>query len=242
MKRSSVPLLLLLGGAAWTAGQGLLPDMGLEWEARLDAVSGARSAQSLSAALFIVSGALLVAAALATARMPAAGRGSTALRIGALLLGLGGIWLAAGRGAFNLQMYRLTDPGVSRDAALAVASADVGPGFLALLPALPALLLGPLVLAIGAWRAGAAGRLPQLALMCWVLGIGTFIATEFTVKAGEVVGVSVASLGLVLLGSALSRGTVPSPTAGAVGIPAPSGDVPASRRGAQRTGGQVASP
>lgn len=203
MKRSSLPVLMLLAGAAWTAGQAALPDMGLEWAERLDAVAGARGAQTLSTGLFVLAGILLVAAAVAAARLPAAGRGARAIGIGTLLLGVGGIWLAAGRGAFNMQMYRLTDPVIARDAALDIVAADVGPGFAPLLLALPALLLGPVVLAVGARRTGRGGNLPWVALACWVVGIGTFMATEFTVKPGETAGVALATVGLTLLGTAL---------------------------------------
>lgn len=205
MKRSSLPLLMLLAGAAWTAGQAVLPDMGMEWAARLDAVAGARGAQTLSIALFVLAGILLVAAAVAAARVPTVGRGARSVGVGTVLLGVGGIWLAAGRGAFNMEMYRLTDAAVARDAAVDVLAADVGPGFVPLLLALPALLLGPVVLSIGARRAGRAGNLPWAALACWVVGIGTFMATEFTVKAGEVAGIAVATVGLTLLGTALTR-------------------------------------
>ena len=209
MKRSTLPLLMLLAGAAWTAGQAVLPDMGLEWAERLDAVAEARGAQTLSTGLFVLAGILLVAAAVTAARAPVAGRGARAIGIGTLLLGVGGIWLAAGRGSFNMQMYRLTDPAVARDAALDVAAADVGPGFIPLVLALPALLLGPVLLAVGSGRAGTAGKLPWLALACWVLGIATFMASEFTLKAGEVVGLAVATVGLTLIGTALIR---PLPT------------------------------
>jgi hypothetical protein len=187
--------------------------MGLEWGPRLDAVAAARGAQTLSAGLFVVAGMLLVAAAVAAARVPVAGRGARALGIGTLLLGLGGVWLAAGRGAFNLQMYRMTDPAVARDTALDVAAADIGPGFVPLVIALPALLLGPVLLAIGARRVGRGGNLPWVALACWVAGVGTFMATEFTVKAGEVAGLAVATVGLTLLGTALARPAVGEPAA-----------------------------
>ncbi|WP_324274001.1 hypothetical protein [Blastococcus brunescens] len=98
MNRSSLTVLLLLGGVAWTAGQAVLPDMGMAWSARLDAVADARGAQSLSAGLFVVAGILLVAAAVAAARLAIGGRGARLVRVGTVLLGLGGIWLTAGRG------------------------------------------------------------------------------------------------------------------------------------------------
>lgn len=205
MKRSPLPVLLLLGAAAWTAGQAVLPDMGLEWADRLDAVAADRSAQALSAALFLLAGVLLVAAAVVAAVNARHGRGATAVRTGTVMLGLGGVWLAAGRGVFNLHMYQVTDPAVGRDAALAVVSADVGLGFVPLVVTLPALLLGPVVLSVGLWRSGGVGRLPQAALAAWVVGIATFVASEFTAKAGEIAGLGVASVGLVLLGTALGR-------------------------------------
>jgi hypothetical protein len=219
VKRSPLPVLMLVAGLAWTAGQALLPDMGLEWEPRLAAVAEARGAQALSTGLFVLAGILLVAAAITAAQARTAGRGARAITAGTLLLGIGGIWLAAGRGAFNMQMYRLTDPAVAPDTALDVAAADVGLGFVPLLLALPALLLGPVVLAVGARRAGLAGRLPWMALGCWVLGVATFMASEFTVKAGEVAGIAVATLGLTLLGAALTRPATGTPAAMPAGAP-----------------------
>ncbi|WP_040338274.1 hypothetical protein [Candidatus Blastococcus massiliensis] len=205
MKRSSLPVLLLLAGAAWTAGQAVLPDMGTAWSDRLAAVAADRPMQALATALFALAGVLLVAAAVVAGRADVSGRGSGLMRAGTVMLGLGGVWLAAGRGAFNLHMYQLTDPAIGREAAETVANADVGPGFLPLVLTLPALLLGPVVLAAGLLRARRAGALPWAALACWLLGIGAFVATEFTVKATEVAGIAVATVALVLLGRALSR-------------------------------------
>ena len=166
-----------------------------------------------------MAGILLVAAAIVAARVPAAGRGARAIGVGTVLLGVGGIWLAAGRGAFNLQMYRLTDPAVAPDAALDVAAADVGPGFVPLLLALPALLLGPVLLAVGAGRAGSAGRRrgSPWPAGCWASG--TFMASEFTVKAGEVVGIAVATVGLTLLGTALAGPRSATPAVLPAGAP-----------------------
>jgi hypothetical protein len=157
------------------------------------------------------------AAAVAATRGAATGRGARTLHVGTLLLGFGGIWLAAGRGAFNLQMYRLTDPGVARDAALDVAVADIGPGFVPLVLALPALVLGPVLLAVGARRAGRGGHLPWAALVCWLVGIGVFMATEFTVKAGEIGGLAAATVGLALVGVALARHPAATPMAAPTG-------------------------
>jgi hypothetical protein len=207
VNRSSLPVFLLLAGVSWSAGQALLPDMGETWEVRLEAVAAARTAETVSAGLLILAGAFLVAAAVTAAGRPVIGRGAAAIRVGTALLGVGGVWLAAGRGAFNLLMYRLTDPEVSPEAALAVADADLGVGFVPLLLTLPVLLVAPVVLGIGTWRTGRAGVLAPAALACWVLGTGVFIATEFTVKAGEIAGIALAGAGLVVLGLALIRST-----------------------------------
>jgi hypothetical protein len=208
VKRLSLPLLLALAGGTWTAGQAVLPDMGADWPARLTAVAAARPAQALAAGLFVLAGALLVAAAVAArARVPST-RGAAAVHTGVVLLALGGIWLAAGRGAFNLLMYRLTDPAIAADARLAVASSDTGPGFVVLVLMLPALLLAPVVLAAGAVRAGAGGA-AWGALACWLVGIAAFVVSEFSVKAAEVAGVGIAAIGLMLLAAALNR--LPAP-------------------------------
>ncbi|MGY2128911.1 hypothetical protein [Blastococcus sp. SYSU DS0617] len=217
MKRSSLPVLLLLAGAAWTAGQAVLPDMGTAWSDRLAAVADDRPMQAVATALFVLAGALLVSAAVVAGGLRAFGRGGGAVRAGTVMLALGGVWLAAGRGAFNLRMYQLTDPAVSRDAAETVVGVDVGVGFLPLVLTLPALLLGPVVLAAGLLRARQAGMLPWAALACWLLGIGAFVATEFTVKATEIAGIAVATVGLVLLGRALTVRPEGAPAAPAAG-------------------------
>ena len=85
------PFLLALAGAAWTAGQAVLPDMGADAADRLAAVAADRPAQALSGALFVVAGGLLVtAAALATPAVPA-GPGSRLSRTGLVLIALGGV-------------------------------------------------------------------------------------------------------------------------------------------------------
>lgn len=207
---------LVLAGVAWTAGQAVLPDMGTGSADRLAAVAADRPAQALSAALFVIAGGLLVvAAAIAVPRAPA-GRGAGLTRTGLLMIALGGVWLAAGRGAFNVLMYRLTDPAVAGGAAVDVLDADVGPGYLVLVLTLPALLLGPVVLAAGVLRAGAGPR-GWLALVAWVVGVGAFVVSEFSVKAVEVAGLAVATVALALLGDCLARR--PRPTAESAPVP-----------------------
>lgn len=137
------------------------------------------------------------------------------------------VWVGSGwsggRGAFNLVFLRATAPGVPREAGLAVLDAPVGPEFLALVLTLPALLLGPVLLAVGLRRARLAGWWP---LCLWVVGIGTFLATEFTVKAGEIAGIGLAAAGLALIGHAVDH------------APGRAGNGPSSRRsGGAEVGG-----
>lgn len=202
MKHRSTTILLALAGLAWTAGQAVLPDMGADWSDRLTAVAASPVRQSAAIALLILAGGLLVLGAVAAARVPRQGRGARLTSAGVFLLGLGGIWLAAGRGAFSMAMARAAAPEVPTESGVAMMSAAGGFEFIALLPCLPALLLGPILIAVGRRRAVAAGWLP---LVLWVVGIGTFIGSEFSSKVGESVGIGVAAVGLGLLGRALAR-------------------------------------
>jgi len=201
-------LFLALAGLCWTTGQAVLPDMARETAQRYDLVAADRGAQAWSAALLVLAGWFLVLGALAVSRALAPRRGSRGARlltVGTGMLALGGIWLAAGRGAFNIAFLRATDPGVPRDAGIAMLDAVGGFEFAPLLLTLPALLLGPVVLTIGLRRAGMGSWLP---VVLWVAGIGTFLASEFTVKAGEVAGIGLAAVALALIGRATSATSV----------------------------------
>lgn len=201
--RATTTVLLTTAGAAWLAGQAVLPDLGTTWEERYAAVADARHLEALSAGLFVVAGAALVLGALAVSRRAV---GRRTVTVGAALTALGGLWLVGGRAAFNLTFYRVTEATVARDVAVDVLEAPVGPGFVPLVLLLPALLVGPALLAIGSRGPGAAGWLP---LACWVVGLGVFLGTEFASKAGEVGGIAVAALGLALVGRAVDRSRTP---------------------------------
>ena len=192
-------LPVIAAGGCWTAGQALLPDMGLEWPERFDAVAGARGRESVSTVLLFLAGALLVVSAIGLAR--AVRRPGRLATTGIPLLGLGGIWLCAGRAAFNLEFLAATSPEVSREQGLAVLTAPDSPAFAVFPLTLLALLLGPLLLTV------AVRRTSWLPLAAWVLGIACFLGSEFQVKTLEVVGVAVASAGLVLAARALLRDT-----------------------------------
>jgi hypothetical protein len=203
-------VFLSIAALAWWAGQTLLPDMGLTWPDRLAAVARHPDRQTAGAALLLVAGWALVLAAVSLAwswRTPGSPR---LIRLGIAGLGLGGVWLAAGRGAFSMHLLQASRDEVEKADAVTVLEASQGLAFLALLPMLPALLVGPVLLAIGLRRAGRCGWMP---LACWVLGIGTFVASEFTLKAGESAGTALAGVALVLLGRAATRqGTVGAAT------------------------------
>ena len=199
---STTAALLGAAGLTWAVAQAVLPDMGLATPDRYDAVAAAPSREALSAALFFAAATLLVLGSLSALRRLPDGRGHRPLAVGVRMLAVGGIWLAAGRGAFNLEFATLVDASLPRETAIQVLDASSGPAFVPLLLTLPCLLLGPILMAIGVHRAGLAGWLP---LALWVVGIGTFVATEFVLKAAETAGIAVAALALALLGVALGR-------------------------------------
>jgi len=185
---------VVVGVLAWTTGQGLLPDAGLEWPERWDAVAAARGRQGVATALLFLAGCCLVITSGLLPRLSRAGR------VGATLLGLGGVWLCSGRAAFNLQLLKATD--LDRADGIAALSASQGPTFVAFLPTLLALLAAPVLLAVAARRTAGASWLP---LGLWVVGMALFLAGEFQVKALEVAGTGLAGTGLILAVRALSR-------------------------------------
>lgn len=197
--RATCTVLFGTAGLAWTIGQAVLPDLGQEWDERYEAVAAARGLEALSAGLLVVAGAALVLGAVSLTRRVTRSR---LLAAGVALTALGSLWLVGGRAAFNLEFYRATHESVTREAALSYLEAPIGPGFVPLVLMLPALLLGPILLAVGLRRAGLAGWAP---LGCWVVGMGTFLATEFTVKAGEIAGIGLAGVALFLIGRTADR-------------------------------------
>lgn len=202
-KRVAPGLLPLIGGAAaWVSGQAVLPDMGLEWEQRLAAVAAARGAQELATVLLFVAGVLFVVAATALRTRTVDSPRPRLAAAGAVALGLGGVWLCAGRAAFNLQLLKATADGVDPASGLALLSASEGLGFVPFPLTLLALLSAPILLAAAA---GGRVRTTWLPLGLWVIGIGAFMAAEFTNKPLEIAGIATANVGLVLAGAAHLR-------------------------------------
>lgn len=219
MNSGSPAVLLGAGGLAWLLGQAVLPDMGLQTSERYDAVADARGLEAWSTGLLVVAGCLLVLGALALSRtlVDVRGPGSRLIRIGVPMLALGGVWLVAGRAAFNMVFLRVTNDDVPRAVAIDMLGDGGGAEFIPLLITLPCLLVGPVLLALGLRRAGLAGWLPPVV---WVVGIGLFLATEFTVKAGEIVGIGIAAVALTLIGWSASRPTPSSEAHSGSGIAA----------------------
>lgn len=215
MSHRSLPILTGIAGLSWFAAQSISPDMGANLNARLDSVAASPESQALSTALFAVAAIFFVISAIFMVRIPLHGRGSRLIRIGGVMLGIAGVWLAAGRAGYSLAMLQLTSEGVSREAAVTAISADPGIAFLGILPALPALILGPVALGFGV---GLRHRRLQgwLPLSGWVVGIGIFVASEFISKIGEITGIAIAALALLLASLAVGRfgdelpGTVPA--------------------------------
>ena len=213
MRRHLTTAAFSLAGLSWTLGQGVLPDMGAETGSRYDAVAAASTLESLSAGLLVLAGVFLVLGSMVAVHRLAAWAGTTGRRLmlaGTALTGLGGLWLVGGRAAFNLMFVRVVDTeSLPRETAIALLDSSGGPGFAPLVLMLPCLLLGPVLLTVGLKRAGLAGWLP---LPAWLLGIATFLGTEFQIKAAETAGIAIASLALVLAARALDTVPVPSPS------------------------------
>lgn len=213
MQRHLTTAAFSLAGLSWTLGQGILPDMGTDSGQRYDAVDAASTLQSLSAALLVLAGVFLVLGSMVAVHQLTAWTGTKGRRLllaGTALTGLGSLWLVGGRAAFNLMFVRVVDTeSLSRDTAIELLDSSGGAGFVPLVLMLPCLLLGPVLLTVGLKRAGLAGWLP---LAAWVIGIATFLGTEFHVKAAETAGIAIASLGLALAARALDTATAPSPT------------------------------
>lgn len=213
MRRHLTTAAFALAGLSWTLGQGVLPDMGAETGSRYDEVAAASTLESLSAGLLVLAGVFLVLGSMVAVHRLAAWAGTAGRRLmlaGTALTGLGGLWLVGGRAAFNLMFVRVVDTeSLPRDTAIALLESSGGPGFVPLVLMLPCLLLGPVLLTVGLKRAGLAGWLP---LAAWLLGIGTFLGTEFQIKAAETAGIALASLALALAARALDTVPVPSPS------------------------------
>lgn len=172
-----------------------------KYAAQLADVAASRGPELLSAGLFLLAALLLVPASIGIATL-ARGRGGRLISAGAVMLGVASIWLAAGRAMFCLMLYTLTDSGTSQQTAVAALDHIGNSGAFGLfLISLASLLLAPIVLALGLWRAG---RTPSWLAAIWTAATIGFLAAE-TSKIGELICFGTMMAVLASLGFATAR-------------------------------------
>ena len=170
------------------------------YAAQLADVAADRTPELVSAALFLLGAILLVAAAIGISTL-AHGRGARLIGAGAALLGISSLWLAAGRAVFGIVLYALTGAGVSPQAAATLDKIGNSGAFALLLVLLAALLLAPIMLTLGLWRAG---RAPWWLAAIWITATVAFLAVE-TSKIGDLFAFGTMMAVLASLGLAAVR-------------------------------------
>ena len=168
------------------------------YAAQLADVSAHRGPELLSAGLFVIGGILLVLSAIGLAGVVREGRGRTLVQAGAALLGIGGLWMAAGRAMFEGIVYALASTDTSASAA-SLEQIGNSAGTAIFIPLLLSLIAGPIVLAFGLGRMGVA---PRWLAAVWFAGLIVFLGTE-TSKLGNLIGFGTMMGVLVALGLAV---------------------------------------
>jgi hypothetical protein len=172
-----------------------------KYAAQLADVAAARAPELAAAGLFLLGAILLVPAAIGVATL-ARGRGARLIVVGAVMLGVASIWLAAGRAMFCLMLYALTGSGVPEPTAVtALDQVGNSGGFAMFLVSLASLLLAPIVLSLGLWRAG---RAPWWLAVAWVAATVAFLAAE-TNKVGDLLAFGTMMAVLAAVGLAAAR-------------------------------------
>ena len=175
--------------------------------AQLADVANARTPELLAATLFLLGGLLLIPAAIGLARTTS-GRGSHLITAGSVLFGVAAIWMSAGRAMFALMLYTLTQPHFARDTAVgALTQIGNSSAFAIFLLPLLALLLAPIVLGLGLWRARLA---PWWPVAVWPVATAAFLALERN-TLGDLVTFGAMTGVIAAIGLAASR--TPSQTA-----------------------------
>jgi len=199
-----VPLAPVLLGAAAVAlllAQALLPAVPSESADQVAYFAGHRAAATVAAAAFLIAAACLVVGTAAAAGA-VVDRGRTLARIGVVVTGIGALWPAVGRATFDLVMVALTGK-LHGTAAVDAASAITNSAALALLlVTLLAFVVGPVLLGLGLWRAGAGSWLPAA---LWLIGVLVVNATDTSSKVGSVIGMLLAAAALAWIGIAVPR-------------------------------------
>jgi hypothetical protein len=125
-----------------------------KYASQLADVATSRGPELAAASLFLLAAILLIPAAIGLGGL-VRGRGAWLTLSGAILLGVGALWIAAGRAMYSFLLYALASPKLPQ--ATAATSLDhIGnsSAFAIFLPLLLALMVAPVLLAIGLWRAG----------------------------------------------------------------------------------------
>ena len=186
-------------GAALFLAQVTLPAMPDGAAAKVAAVASCRAAVTVSAVAFLLSGILLVLGVVALNTAPLC-RARRLVTVGMVLTAIGALWPVGGRAAYNLVMVALagTDHGSAADAARAID----GSGALAiLLVTLLAFVLGPIVLAVGLWRADVAPIWPA---PLWFLGVVVVNGAESSSRPVAGLGMLAVAVALAWLGTRIA--------------------------------------
>jgi hypothetical protein len=200
-------------GLLWTLAITLQPDAGSTPRQRWDHIAAHPSLEGLSGLMFYGVAALLVLSGIAVCTARISGRGSRAVTVGGVLVGLASLWLAAVYAAFNLLTVQLLQVKVPTAFAHKIIDGEADPWQHYFDLALLCVLVGPVVLAVGLRRAGLVSWLP---LVLWVVGILTYAGTEFVFKPGQDAAMLVCTIGLLLMGRALDGAQVGEPADEAV--------------------------
>jgi hypothetical protein len=194
---------LLLAAAAPTllAAELVRSDHSQErYAAQLADVSAHRAPELVSAILFLAGGILLVLASIGLAQLARAVRGGALVQAGAALLGISGLWMAAGRAMFEAIVYALSATDTPASAAsLEQIGNSVGTAIF--IPLLLALIAAPVLLAFGLGRGGIA---PRWLGAVWFAGLIVFLGTE-TSKLGNLIGFGTMMGVLAAFGLAVAR-------------------------------------
>ncbi len=175
---------------AWS----LMPGVGVtDTRMILERVALQRDAVWLSTVLQLVSAACFAPPLLALGRL-GHGRGSRALRVGAVLLAIGAMGSAADA-IFHLLAYYMTGPGMQQDALVPLMEKMQGPGLALLAPMLLAFFAGAASLAVGAAGQGIVARWnPWLHVLAVAVALTAPLWAAGNPPAARVVGLTVLAL------------------------------------------------
>jgi hypothetical protein len=194
-------LLLVAAAPVLLAAELVRSDHSQErYAAQLSDVSAHPAPELASAVLFLIGGVLLVLAAIGLANVGVHGRGRALVQSGAALLGIGGLWMAAGRAMFEAIVYALANADTPA-AARSLEQIGNSAGTSVFVPLLLALVAGPIALTFGLARMGIGSRWLAAA---WFAGLLVFLGTE-TSRLGNLVGFGAMMAVLAVCGLAVRQ-------------------------------------